>query len=184
MDSVRSGKEIRILSWMRFEREGETKVPKYRLAEQHGIYRPMEEALRGKDGGQWFYLNTPRRTGEGLPEFYLQARSGLNLSGLFRLMAGDGTPTRTFYGYPNRKRETDGKKPIPNPFYPAHVDDAFIIQFRELSNAPTGILLVSLGGCRLRAREAAILYYRKEMAEALERLKASPDLTSGHVPGL
>ena len=128
MDGVRSGKEIRILSWMRFEREGETKVPKYRLAEQHGIYRPMEEALRGKDGGQWFYLNTPRRTGEGLPEFYLQARSGLNLSGLFRLMAGDGTPTRTFYGYPNRKRETDGKKPIPNPFYPAHVDDAFIIQ--------------------------------------------------------
>lgn len=184
MDSVRSGKEIRILSWMRFEREGETKVPKYRLAEQHGRFGPMKEALRGKDGKQWFYLNTPRRTGEGLPEFYLQARSGLNISGLFRLMAGNGTPTRTFYGYPGKKRETDGIKPIQNPFYPSHVDDAFIIQFRELSNTPTGILMVSLGGCRLRAKEAAILYYKKGMAEELERLKASPDLTSGHVPGV
>ena len=36
-----------ILSWMRFERYGETKVPKYRLAEQRGRYRPMEEALQG-----------------------------------------------------------------------------------------------------------------------------------------
>lgn len=99
-------------------------------------------------------------------------------------MAGNGTPTRTFYGYPNRKRETDGIKPIQNPFYPSHVDDAFIIQFRELSNTPTGILMVSLGGCRLRAKEAAILYYKKGMAEELERLKASPDLTSGHVPGV
>ena len=52
-----------ILSWMRFERYGETKVPKYRLAEQRGIagqgrravvFAQRTEAHRGRIAGILF----------------------------------------------------------------------------------------------------------------------------------
>lgn len=170
-----------ILSWMRFERYGETKVPKYRLAEQRGRYRPMEEALQGKDGERWFLLNVPRRTGEGLPEFYLQARSGLNISGMFRIMK-NGKLTRTFYGYPNRTRETAVKRPVHNPFYPSNVEDSFIIQFRTLEPRPEQILIIAVSGqSRFNAKAIAEEYAYGRINDPVARFKAeNPDILAGH----
>ena len=140
----------------------------------------MEEALQGKDGERWFLLNVPRRTGEGLPEFYLQARSGLNISGMFRIMK-IGELTRTFYGYPNRTRETAVKRPVHNPFYPSNVDDSLIIQFRTFDPRPEQILIIAVSRSRFQAKAIAEEYAYGRINTPVARFKAeNPDILAGH----
>lgn len=108
------------------------KTPKYAISEAAGYYPPMEQ-IRGKDGKVSFYLMKKRKDGINKPAMYLQAKGGLNFTGLKDLFTADGKLSGFAYGNPLAKA-TYSKDDKPNPFF-EYKNDGFIFKIQPNADA-------------------------------------------------
>ena len=109
-------------------KSGET--PKYTITKAWGFMPEMEQ-LKGKDGTISMYLMPKDRNDKSsTPPMRLQAKGGLNLTGLKDYFL-DGKISGFAYGYPHPK-PTYSSKEKSNPLYPCKDDGfLFVVHFDE-----------------------------------------------------
>ena len=113
------------------------KTPRYTIAAQAGYYPPMEH-LRRSDGLISMYL-VPQDRGDksSTPPLRLQAKDGLNFTGLKDYWI-EGKLSGFAFGYPLNK-PTYSSKEKPNPFYD-YREDGFLFIIHEDKNDPTNLI--------------------------------------------
>lgn len=127
------------------------KTPRYTIAAQAGYYPPMEQ-LRGRNGlVSMFLLKQDREDSSSTPPLKLQAKNGLNFTGLKDYWI-EGVMSGLAYGYPYGK-PTYSSKNKPNPFFD-YKDDGFLFIIhcdeKDPSNIiPTSIELIVLEGAKV-----------------------------------
>ena len=145
------------------------KTPKYTIQNAIGYYPPMSELI-GKDGQVSFYLMEKLKEGQNVPSMRLQAKGGLNFTGLKDYFV-DGKLSGYAYGYPHDK-PTYSKKNTPNPFFDYKGDGfLFTCKSEEGTTEPTEIELLVLADAKV-----LISAYCKQLTmggfnEELERLR-------------
>ena len=145
------------------------KTPKYTIQNAIGYYPPMSELI-GRDGKVSFYLMEKLKEGQNVPSMRLQAKGGLNFTGLKDYFV-DGKLSGYAYGYPYDK-PTYSSKNTPNPFFDYKSDGyLFICKSEEGTTEPTEIELLVLADAK-----ALISAYFKQLTmggfnEELERLR-------------
>ena len=107
------------------------KTPKYTIVSSSGYYPPMHK-LKGRDGQISMYLMEKLKEGLSVPAMRLQAKGGLNFTGLKDYFE-DGKISGYAYGNPY-ERETFGKEEKANPFF-KHKDDCFLFQMHDATDS-------------------------------------------------
>lgn len=99
---------------------GSTATPKYMLNQWLGKYPPLKN-LVGRDGKISVYLQTPISESSGAPQYRLQGKSSINITGLWP--CGNGV----YFGQPPRGQSYSAKQ-RENPFA-GHEMDGFLFIF-------------------------------------------------------
>lgn len=124
------------------------KTPKYTIIKEAGYYPPMNK-LKGRDGKISFYLMEKLKEGNNAPAMRLQAKGGINFTGLKDYFK-DGKLSGFAYGYPFGEKyfSKDNKT---NPFYDYKEDGYLFIVSQELQKrgVPTTIELMVLEGAKI-----------------------------------
>lgn len=140
---------------------GNTATPKYVLSQWLGKYPPLRY-LVGKDGKISFYLQTPISESSGAPQYRLQGKSSINITGLWPC------GNNVYFGQPPRGQRYSAKQKV-NPFA-GHEMDGFLFIF-----APdmTSFEMLVFSGQRLNigqiAQDVANGCYQREIKELEQR---------------
>ena len=129
------------------------KTLKYTITIQAGYYPPIE-AITGRNGKVSMYLMEKLKEGINVPSMRLQAKDGLNFTGLKEYFI-NGRLSGFAYGYPLAE-QTYSSKRKPNPFY-KFKDDGFLFIVHQDKTAttevekikPTYIELIVLEGAKI-----------------------------------
>ena len=135
------------------------KTPKYVITAEAGYYPPMDE-LRGRDGRVSVYLMAKRenQTKDSTPAMSLQAKNGLNLTGLKDYFLNGGLSGYA-YGNPLNK-PTYSAKGKANPFYKYREDGFLFVVHQDGECLPSELEMIVLHGgkCLISAYCKALMH--------------------------
>lgn len=143
-----------ILYYARLEFDATSKkTPKYVVTTQAGYYPPIETII-GRNGKVSMYLMEKMKESANVPSIRLQAKNGLNLTGLKDYFV-DGKLSGFAYGYPLADKTYSAKNKV-NPFF-EYKDDGFLFIVHQDDKAvtetgkirPSFIELIVLDGAKV-----------------------------------
>lgn len=146
-----------ILYYARLEFDATSKkTPKYVVTAQAGYYPPIE-TITGRNGKVSMYLMEKLKENANVPSIRLQAKNGLNFTGLKDYFV-DGKLSGFAYGYPLADKTYSAKNKV-NPFfeYFEYKDDGFLFIVHQDDKAvtetekirPSFIELIVLDGAKV-----------------------------------
>lgn len=144
------------------------KTPKFKKTKSVGYLPPMEE-LKNRDGEVVVYYQTKQGDEQGKPSYWLQAKNGLNLTGLKDYYV-NGKLGGFAYGYPYGK-ETYSKDNKKNPFY-MYRKDGFLFKFHYRDDGDIGSFeMIVLSGAKMLIASYCKLFVDCGFDDDLERLR-------------